>query len=335
MNAEAFSNSSTPPLCHACDYIHLLHILFQKVAVNSDTPINSFRIADSAAPKTALCVNGFGAMPFPALSWRLPCIYVIALHCFAYSLRTSTALHSAGMKIDQLRRPTRRHMDAVEIGTEGYKASNLENPPFFPSTIEELAYDVAFTTKIALINRIKRIRVDIRLRLTSRDRYMLKWLLLTSINLLDDNDADSNVHIFIDKSPDVGRCQELLVDLIRNSTSILSSLASADMNEWPSSDEDVERKQFETIIREKKEQQDYLNKLSKVHISSISDVHLRDSDSILVIFNPDNMHSCEHPDLLEDVQALCFHAALRKIPVILINPQLMATGKKHYMTNYL
>lgn len=327
MNAEAFSNSSTPPLCHACDYIHLLHILFRKVAVNSDTPIDSFRIADSAAPETALCVNGFGAMPFPALSWRLPCIYVIALHCFAYSLRTSTALHPAGMKTDQLRRPTRRHMDAVEIGTEGYKASNLENPPFFPSTIEELAYDVAFTTKIALINRIKRIRVDIRLRLTSRDRYMLKWLLLTSINLLDDNDADSNVHIFIDKSPDVGRCQELLVDLIKNSTSILSSLASADINAWPSSDEDVERKQFETIIREKKEQQDYLNKLSKVHISSISDVHLRDSDSILVIFNPDNMHSCEHPDLLEDVQALCFHAALRKIPVILINPQLMATGK--------
>jgi hypothetical protein len=206
--------------------------------------------------------------------------------------------------------------NAVEIKKDDTTTNfATENPPFFPSTIEELAYDVAFTTKVALINRIKRIRVDVRMRLTNKDRYMLKWLLLTSINLLDDSDENSNVHIFIDKTPDVIRCQELWMEIVNESTRNI--LSRGEISDDDKSDEI-------------KKEEEYLNKLSKIHISSISDVHLQDQDTILVIFNPDNMVACEHENLLEDVQALCFHAALRKIPVVLINPQLMATAWNDY-----
>ena len=264
-------------------------------------------------------------------------VFLCLYHCkISEAFTISTTSITAHFQINtqkQQRRAFQLNMDAVELGTEGYTTSaDLDNPPFFPSTVEELAYDVAFTTKIALINRIKRIRVDVRMRLTSRDRYMLKWLLLTSINLLDDSDDDSNVHVFIDKTVDVMRCQEIWREIVNNSTmsahtpthhstSTSSSTSTSDIHNAV-----VDIKDSDRINQEIKEKKDYLKKLNKIHISPISDVHLRDTDSILVIFNPDNMHTCEHPDLLEDVQALCFHAALRKIPVVLINPQLMATG---------
>ena len=257
-------------------------------------------------------------------------IILLALNCFLHNCKTSTALIpssvSSSIQIDKLHQAFRLNMDALEIGTEGYTTANVGNLPFFPSTVEELAYDVAFTTKIALINRIKRIRIDVRMRLTSRDRYMLKWLLLTSINLLDDSDENSNVHLFIDKTSDVIRCQELWAEIVSNTTCKTDSLSSSqESSGWHDGAINIDEKN--RIKRESKEKEQYLKKLSKIHISPISDVHLRDTDSILLIFNPDNMHSCEHPDLLEDVQALCFHAALRKIPVVLINPQLMATGQ--------
>ena len=258
-------------------------------------------------------------------------LYVLASYCFFCfcGQKTVTAFISGPFRADKSLQNYRISMDAAEVGTDGYKSTNFENPPFFPSTVEELAYDVAFTTKIALVNRLQRIRVDVRMRLTNRDRYMLKWLILTSVNLLDDNEAESNVHIFIDKSCDVIRCQEIWSEIVRNNTAPIEG-----PHDWMSRTE-VDVAEWEKIEKAKNDQLVYLNKLNRVHISPISDVHLRDSDSTLVIFNPDNMHSCEHPDLLEDVQALCFHAALRKIPVILINPQLMATGMSRCLTVYI
>ena len=260
--------------------------------------------------------------------WRSSSIYILVVFCFISSSRLSTALCTTSMRLGKFRQASRLKMAALEIGKEGYTTSNFENPPFFPSTVEELAYDVAFATKIAMINRIKRIRVDIRLRLTSRDRYMLKWLLMTSINLLDDDDSDSNVHVFIDKSDDVLRCQDIWTEIVKNCTDTDSAMSNFGwLNTESVSELDMEKKN-----KELKEKKILLNKLSKIHISPISDVHLQEKDSVLVIFNPDNMHSCEHPDLLEDVQALCFHAALRNIPVVLINPQLIATGNINHST---
>jgi hypothetical protein len=49
------------------------------------------------------------------------------------------------------------------------------------------------------------------------------------------------------------------------------------------------------------------------------------SNCCYLIFNPDNVISTRR-ELLEDIQAICFHAALREVPVIMINPNLIATA---------
>lgn len=184
-----------------------------------------------------------------------------------------------------------------------YKVS-FENPPFFPSTLEELANDAAFAAKVAIVSQILRIRMDIRLRITSRgNRFMLKWLLLTAVNLLDEE--FSRIHLFIDKTDDVLKCQEIWSELVTNITATAAATAAAAGVEQP-----VDANDF----------------AQKIQISSISDIDITEKRTIFLIFNPDNMISCEHPNLLEDVQALCFHAALRKQPVIMINPCLMATA---------
>ena len=178
---------------------------------------------------------------------------------------------------------------------------SFENPPFFPCTLEELASDVAFAAKVAIVSRILRIRIDVRLRITSRgNRYMLKWLLLTAVNLFDDE--FQYVHIFIDKTDDVLKCQEIWKDLVRNVTTPINRTDAAT-----------------SAV-------DYERFLEKIKISSITDIDLSEKATIFLIYNPDNIYSCEHENLLEEVQALCFHAALRKLPVILINPTLMATA---------
>jgi hypothetical protein len=186
---------------------------------------------------------------------------------------------------------------------KSYKV-HFENPPFFPSTLEELANDAAFAVKVAMVSQILRIRIDIRLRITSRgNRFMLKWLLLLAVNLLDDE--FDRVHVFIDKTEDLLKCREIWTDLVNNITATPTTNGELPVLQVP-----IDRDSF----------------AQKIQISSISDIDLTEKRTVFLIFNPDNMVSCEHPDLLEDVQALCFHAALRKQPVILINPCLMATA---------
>ena len=180
---------------------------------------------------------------------------------------------------------------------------SFENPPFFPCTLEELASDVAFAAKVAIVSRMLRIRIDVRLRITSRgNRYMLKWLLLTAVNLFDDE--FQHVHIFIDKTDDVLKCQEIWKELVANVTTPINGTDTATATAAV----------------------DYERFLEKIKISSISDLDLSEKATIFLIYNPDNIYNCEHENLLEEVQALCFHAALRKLPVLLINPTLMATA---------
>ena len=52
------------------------------------------------------------------------------------------------------------------------------NPPFFPRSVEDLAKDASFSIKVALVSQLTRIRVDVRLRLTSRNKAMMEWLIL-------------------------------------------------------------------------------------------------------------------------------------------------------------
>jgi hypothetical protein len=64
---------------------------------------------------------------------------------------------------------------------------------------------------------------------------------------------------------------------------------------------------------------------NRIDVSSMTDMSLTKHDRMYVIFNPDNVMS-NRLDLLEDVQAICFHGALKKIPVLMINPSLIATA---------
>ena len=56
---------------------------------------------------------------------------------------------------------------------------NVENPPFFPRTLEELAEDAAFSCRVGLSSSISRMRVDVRLKLIDRERHALAWLART------------------------------------------------------------------------------------------------------------------------------------------------------------
>ena len=68
---------------------------------------------------------------------------------------------------------------------------------------------------------------------------------------------------------------------------------------------------------------------ARISVSPICDIGLSIKDQVFVIFNPDNLSSAR-PELLEDVQAICFHGALRKVPVVIINPCLIATAWNDY-----
>lgn len=228
--------------------------------------------------------------------------------------------------------------DKVESG------SFYDNPPFFPSTLENLAFDVAFNTKVAVMNRISRIRIDVHLKLTSLVRHEVKFILLTALNLVDKNDEKS-VHLFIDNTSDLQRIENLWNEMVRDYTERIDGFArrvdegmdskakgfentQQQFNDWNdeySKEVNHEEEEVNANI-EQEEEREYLTKLKKIKISPCSDIHLQDSDSILLIFNPNNMYHCEHANILGEVQALCFHAALRKIPVVLVNPQLIATG---------
>ena len=70
----------------------------------------------------------------------------------------------------------------------------------------------------------------------------------------------------------------------------------------------------------------------QITISRIVDDFLCPDDKMLVIFNPNNVMETVVSDrsLLEDVQAICFHSSLRNIPVVIINPVMIATAWNNF-----
>eukprot|EP01041_Mallomonas_annulata_P007607 gene7607-15584_t len=170
--------------------------------------------------------------------------------------------------------------------------ATFENPPFFPTSIEELAQDACFATRVALISQVTRIRVDVRMRIINRDRYLFKWLLLLAHSLCDEE--FTQIRVFVDKKEDCDRCNIIWDEMVD------------------------ENNKLHTKSKRKQER-------NKVGISLTSDINLDVSDKLIIIYNPDNVYQ-DSPNLLDEVQALCFHGALREIPIILINPNLVATA---------
>lgn len=177
-----------------------------------------------------------------------------------------------------------------------FHTSSYSNPPFFPRNILELSQDTTFSVKVALINRISRMRIDIQSRMLLKERYMIEYVILLG-NLLSD-DEFKQIHIFIDDKYNIQKWKDVYDDMINNKHIYLEQIAN------------------------------YGKK--SILISSIDDRCIDDKDDLYVIFNPDNIYKTNinnDKNLIEELQALCFHASLKNKPVIMINPKLVATGK--------
>ncbi|KAJ1425306.1 hypothetical protein B484DRAFT_91298 [Ochromonadaceae sp. CCMP2298] len=89
---------------------------------------------------------------------------------------------------------------------EDYQAS-FDNPSFFPGSVEELAQDATFSVKVALISRINRMRIDVRSRLLSKERFAIRWVIHTALRLRDDEFR--RIHVFIDAKYDPEKWQNV------------------------------------------------------------------------------------------------------------------------------
>jgi hypothetical protein len=180
---------------------------------------------------------------------------------------------------------------------------SFENPPFFPTNLEELAQDASFATRVGLISQLSRIRIDVRMRIVNKQRYMFKWLVLLAKNLLDDE--FTQIRIFVDTSNDIELCNHLWEEILLNDPTYNSYSKSKLL-------------QFK----------------NRISISLTSDLHLKITDKLFIVFNPDNIYQ-DRSNLLDEVQAICFHSALRNIPIIFVNPNLMATGEHVLLYIYI
>lgn len=88
------------------------------------------------------------------------------------------------------------------IDTEGDPSltaytSSSSAMPYFPLTIEEMAYDASYYIKIALMNRYTRIRIDTRMKIIEKDRHSIRWLILLAKSMLDSE--ITQICLFVDE----------------------------------------------------------------------------------------------------------------------------------------
>jgi len=72
----------------------------------------------------------------------------------------------------------KRNVNFLSLNALNVKGSfrvKPEQPAFFPRSVEELAQDTVDSTQVGLLNSMKRMRIDIRMRLVRREKNMLKW----------------------------------------------------------------------------------------------------------------------------------------------------------------
>ena len=174
--------------------------------------------------------------------------------------------------------------------------STYENTPWWPKTVDEMASDAAFCVKIALMSDISRVRVDVRLRLTNSERSMMEWIIHLCKDLLETEVKESRLRVFMEDGATVQLASTTLCRLFEKDPKMLKLLKK--------------RVKFNVI-------------------SQVDD--FSPHDSLFIVVNPNNiMSSNPASSLLEDVQAICFHGALRNIPTIMTNPSLIATAWNDY-----
>jgi len=215
-------------------------------------------------------------------------------------------------------------------------SSSVNNVPFFPRSIEELASDASFQTKIALISNLRRVRIDLSTRMTQRTRQVLGFLLTYTKMLLDEE--TTHIHVFVSEQYSVERTKlmweemvtkqelnnELETQRLRDSLTISgigdSFLAPVSFDS-PRKAKRGRKPKTKSAAQEKDNESEMLESSSPQTTDDVK------TPRAFVIFHPNNvLKSNSTSSLLEEVEALCFHAALRGIPVVLINPTLVSTA---------
>lgn len=170
--------------------------------------------------------------------------------------------------------------------TTKYQTTYSQQPSFFPRTIDELALDCRDSTQIAFISNIKRIRVDIRMRITEKNKQMLMFLIRYVHKLLDDE--IKSIKVLVDDS---------VVEKARQ-------MWRAHMDELSSSPSSDRAVTFVPIKQSPGEADLYV-------------VHRPDADKR-------SPGGGETEDYYGSLQKLCEVASDTRVPVIFINPANMA-----------
>lgn len=182
------------------------------------------------------------------------------------------------------------------------------NPPYFPSSTLDIAKDTAYSIKLGLIEQLSRMRVDIRTRTTYRYRHMIQWLIHTSYLLFDE--YIDTVCIFVNDLDDIERCSKSMNDL--------KSLQSTNDNH-----------------RQGKIEINLLSDQTMFYQNNYRDItstqkQLKNPSSIYILHCPDNIFCEDNPYVLEHIEGICFQAAIDKIPIVIINPNLISTAWNDY-----
>ena len=207
--------------------------------------------------------------------------------------------------------------------------STVQDVPFFPRTIEELASDAVFSTKIALISNIRRVRLDLNTRMTKRSRQELEFLLTYARMLLDDEMP--HVHLFLDERFDVERARAMWAEMATAETASAGAAGSVGAAAVDRVKITAIGDSFLELPPEKPPKAPRKSKKAAAAAASgaASPRAPPSGPRAFVIFGVNNLAcagSSSGSSLLEEVEALCFHAALRNVPVVLINPVLVSTA---------
>jgi hypothetical protein len=206
-------------------------------------------------------------------------------------------------------------------------SASIENPPMFPRTTDEFAADAAYFTKVALVSRINRIRIDYQSQTLYTCQKQAEWLIEYTKNMIDEDIR--NIRVFI--QDDLGTLESFRILLEK-----LRVERDAEIKNFRANNEDSAAQEAEAegqfAMKQAKSEGEAYNIYDHIKISPLTDTELEKSDDLYFIFEPCNM--IPHMEdivgnadtVLQDVQALAFHAALRKVPIVLCNPQLIAVA---------
>lgn len=173
----------------------------------------------------------------------------------------------------------------------------FENPPYFPTSVNQLADDTVYSIKVGLMRKLSRILVVANTKVLDDLDFMLAWLMKIALQLVEIE--ESQVRIFVDPKYTQDKCQQILKSL---NVGV---------------DTDPKRSA----------------RMRKIKISPMNSPGLvEDKDSIVIVFNPSNngyLSYDQSADVLDNIQGICFNAGIRSIPIIMINPDIMAYPLQH------